>query len=1024
MTQKPSRQKVLIVDDSPDNIAMLRNALHPDYKIYFALSGQEALDFAASDNRPDLILLDILMPEMDGFEVCKQLKLLKNLQDIPVIFITAKSEPAIETKGLELGAVDFITKPFNPPVVKARVQTHLKLINTFEQLKDRESHLRSILDSALDAIITTDQKGRVVDFNPFAETLFGYSKRHALSHNIVDLIVPPEFRAQHSVGIKRYVDLAQTDQARPLKRRFEVSGLRVDGTRIDLEVALVATYRQNELFFTAFLHDITERNHLLNSLNETLHAAEEANRAKSDFLANMSHEIRTPMNAITGLTKLALKADLSPKVTDYLIKVDHAAHSMLGVINDILEFSRIEAGHMQLNPVDFDLHDVFGHLGDLFRRQQSEGKDVELILSISSTITQLHGDSMRLEQVLSNLIGNALKFTKCGEIVVDAVLLEQNAKWVHIEFSVQDTGIGIDPSRLPDLFESFVQADSSITRKYGGTGLGLAICKRIVKIMGGKIWAESTPGKGSVFRFTANFESRSETVLTSWEFPKTLGIIKVLIVDNNPKSRQLLEGMLHTFSCETTVVDSVLEAVSLLKSAMEKSLPYGLVFLNLRKSEREDLKVYEQGINELSSLVSSTVTIAKAVLLTNNTKEEAFAQKFGFVVDHWIEKPIHRSLVFNAILDVFGEESAKRSVNIGQDGVEEIQVKQSIGGARILVVEDNAINMQVIRELLNRVGLVVEEANHGKMALRMVQTRIYDAVIMDLQMPEMDGFTATRLIRGDKRFIKLPIIAMTAHAMEEDRQKCLEAGMNGHVSKPFDPKELYDQLTRWIDITPPTVDVPIESIQSTVELPDLPGLNTEEGIARMGGDVDLYKRMLLRFYEDHAQDAEKIITLLSTSHREEGGRLVHTTKSIAGQLGAHRLFQASVVLEKGIDQRDPNERLFLEEFRLSLNEVIAILAPLSMDVSSNNESLVKHKTINLETVATHLKNLAVLLEEQDSKADVLLIPLQEELQGHSTEKTLKEIEKMLKRYDYVGSLDALSEIAGELGVMLSLRLEN
>ncbi|MEO5377186.1 MAG: response regulator [Magnetococcus sp. DMHC-6] len=1014
MTMTSIRKKILIVDDAADNIAMLRQALLPDYKIYFALNGPDALHLVASSNKPDLILLDILMPDMDGFEVCKQLKSVKEFQEIPVIFITAKSDASVEAKGLELGAVDFITKPFNPPVVKARVQTHLNLIHTFEQLKDRESHLRSILESALDAIITTDQNGHVVDFNPFAEKLFGYSKAQVMGKDISDFIVPVALRGAHRLKIKQVAQRILINNDFSFKQRMEVTGLCANGTHVDIDMALVATLRQNKPFFTAFLHDITERNHLLNSLNETLKSAEEANRAKSDFLANMSHEIRTPMNAILGLTRLALKCELSVKVEDYLTKVEHASQSMLAIINDILEFSRIEAGQMRLNLVEFELQGVFDHLGDLFRRQLLE-KKIDLIFSISAPFPRLYGDSMRLQQVLSNLIGNALKFTEQGEIVVEARLLSTDGHRVQLEFSVQDSGIGIDPKRLPDLFESFVQADGSITRKYGGTGLGLAICKRIVALMGGSIGAQSKLGIGSIFRFNVALETRSNSLETSLQLPEYIRHNKVLLVDPRPKSRQVLEGILASFSLEIMAVASVMEGKAALTAACEIGTPDTLVILNFSPAtEREELVKYGDLFH------AGFAKIPKAILLTHSVGEDKKRIGKGGVIQACIEKPVNRSLLFNTILEVYGFALVKNVAHTQQESMEEQKIRESMGGRRILVVEDNPINQQVVREILERVGLVIEEAENGKIALRMLQTHTYHAVLMDLQMPQMDGFTATRLIRSDKRFANLPIIAMTAHAMEEDRKKCLAHGMNGHVGKPFDPKELYKTLAQWIHWTP-VEPIPIkESIQ--VEMASLPndmlGFNIKEGITRMAGDAGLYKRMLLRFRSDHVQNLEEIRNALEAGNTPLAERLAHTTKSVAGQLAATRLFESAAALEAGIGHNSPAIQSLMDEFGAALQEVLTSLALLPSEKPKPVAISAKKVVLDLAKITPVLNKLMVALTEQDSQADTLLVPLREQSQGNEMDKYIENIEKILKKYDYVQAKEILMEMIKKLEITL------
>ncbi|MEO5334881.1 MAG: response regulator, partial [Magnetococcus sp. YQC-5] len=725
----------------------------------------------------------------------------------------------------------------------------------------------------------------------------------------------------------------------------------------------------------------------------------------------------TPMNAIIGLTKLALKTEPAPKMMDYLTKIDNASHSMLGIINDILEFSKIEAGHLQLNLAPFNLQELFDRLGDLFRSLAVE-KGLELILAVPSDEMLLMGDAMRLEQVLTNLISNAIKFTESGEILIETKVVKKEAQQVEIEFSVHDSGIGIDPIRLPYLFESFVQADSSITRKYGGTGLGLAISKRIVGVMGGKIWAASEPKHGSIFRFTAVFSILSNEQKPLRQLPKVIELLKVLLVDTKKNSRKILEEALQTFALETTSVASVTEAAFLLFSKQKTRSPYQLVILNFRDSEQEGVKNYKDMITTLSTQ-SGTVHLPKAILLTNIAREEKCMQMVESGIHACVEKPVSRSQLFNTILGVFGFEAFRNHTVINQEKIQESQIKKQFGGARILVVEDNAINMQVIRELLERVGLIVEEANHGKTAWKMLQSREYAVVLMDLQMPEMDGFTATRLIRGDQRFKTLPIIAMTAHAMEEDRKKCLAAGMNGHVGKPFNPQELYDILTRWIDMSPPTgvADKPMYSVHALPS--ELPGFNIREGIARMGEDAGLYRRMLLRFHQEHALEAEKVAAALREGDRPLAERLAHTMKSTAGQLGAIRFHQAASRLEQGIACQDPNEPALLAEFTAALDEIMHALRQLPLDSVSPALSIKSAKEVrevDLQQISPLLRQLAFMLTEQESNADTLLQPLRAGLLGHPACSSLDEVARYLQRYDYIQAFSVVVELAKELGI--------
>ena len=444
-------------------------------------------------------------------------------------------------------------------------------IKTHALLKEREEYLNAILENALDAIISIDPQGRVVDLNPAAETLFGYAREKMMGVEIADLIVPPELRDAHRAALAGHAD----DQKEPpmLKRRMDTTGLHADGKRMDLSVALTSVRHHGARRFTAFLHDITDRKQLINSLQETLEMAESANRLKSDFIANMSHEIRTPMNAIIGFTDLLLQDDQTPKVRDSLTKIKDASHSLMGIINDILDFSKMEAGKLTLDPEVFNLHDLFDRLANLFT-QQITHKGLELILSVPPSYDRaLFGDVRRLEQVLINLIGNAIKFTATGFIVVQVTLKAQGETQVSASFSVLDTGIGVQPDRLKHLFEPFTQADGSTTSHFGGTGLGLTICKNLVEMMGGEMGAESTPGKGCRFFFALPFEVREAVAKKAFVFPKHLQGMKVLLVEDSAITQKIIKDTLKAFSFDIHAVWSGEEALSALAEARRDKAP-------------------------------------------------------------------------------------------------------------------------------------------------------------------------------------------------------------------------------------------------------------------------------------------------------------------------------------------------------------------------------------------------------------------------------------------------------------------
>ncbi|HTP34420.1 MAG TPA: response regulator, partial [Candidatus Acidoferrales bacterium] len=519
--------------------------------------------------------------------------------------------------------------------------------------------------------------------------------------------------------------------------------------------------------------------------------AEEATAAKSMFLANMSHEIRTPMNAIIGMTHLALKTGLTAKQRDYLSKVKIAAGALLGIINDILDFSKIEAGKLDIENADFEFEDVLDNLSTVVG-QKATDKNLEFLIAAQPDIPRhLVGDPLRLGQILINLVNNAVKFTEHGEVVVSAAVEETAAGRVRLKFSVRDTGIGMTPEQTARLFQAFSQADTSTTRKFGGTGLGLSISKRLVEMMGGEIWVESQPGVGSTFQFTAWFGIGAARPERKRFVPELAGI-RVLVVDDNPQAREILSDALRGFGLETGQASSGDEAIRALASADAKN-PYSLVLMDWHMPGMDGLEA-----TRIVKYGDRLKNIPRVVMVTAFGREDVRAGAEQIGIDGYLLKPVGASLLYDTLISLFGTAEAEAAAT--HVSREEAQAYDA-SGVRILLVEDNEMNQQVATELLESAGAKVTVANHGGEAVKTLREGpdppAFDVVLMDLQMPEMDGFTATRLLRADPRFKDLPIIAMTAHALVEERQRCLEAGMNDHVTKPIEPDALFAALKRW-----------------------------------------------------------------------------------------------------------------------------------------------------------------------------------------------------------------------------------
>jgi PAS domain S-box-containing protein len=728
------------------------------------------------------------------------------------------------------------------------------------ELESSEERYRLIVETAFDAFLGIDSNSNITEWNAQAEATFGWTRAEAIGRPASNFILQ-DARVADGYTFGEPLDAGSSNS---VHRRLEATGVHRSGQQFAVEMTLSAVYHSKQRLFAAFVHDVTGRKTVEREREKATKAAEAASAAKSEFLANMSHEIRTPLNGVIGMTDLVLESDLTTEQREYLETVKLSADSLLHVINEILDFSKIEAGKLELEEEDFDLQDCMESTLKTLALKADE-KNLELLCDVAPDVpVTVRGDSARLRQILTNLIGNAIKFTRHGEVGLKALLDSNDSNSIIVEFIVSDTGIGIPLEKTKLIFDSFSQADTSTTREFGGSGLGLTISRSLVEMMGGKIWVESQVGQGSQFHFTirvapASTRTSASTILTQ---PEALHGVKVLIVDDNRTNRRILDGLLRHWKMRPTTVEDGEQALYKAIAAYEDGEPFELILTDMQMPRMDGFDLIKR-IRERPGMVTSTI-----MMLTSGGQRGDARRCEDLGVAAHLLKPVRQAELRNALIRVLSDHGAVGAA-LGSAGKLPRADYVESSPMRVLLAEDNAVNQLLAVRLLEKRGHSVKVTGNGREALDALENGTYDLVLMDVQMPEMDGIEATMALREREKITggHQPIVALTALVIKGDRERCLAAGMDGYLSKPIRQQELDEMLETYavklsvtrlgteseaIEVSNfPRLPEPLRSLESR-EISGSPlSLNEEELMDRIGGDLEFLSELTDVFRQEY-----------------------------------------------------------------------------------------------------------------------------------------------------------------------------